>query len=47
VNKFSLAEETALSDSVFRVVRTLDLMSERRCRELNRKYGQVAKLPGS
>jgi hypothetical protein len=46
VNKFSLAEETTLSDSVFRVVRTLDLMSERRCRELNRKYGQVAKMPG-
>src|SRR5665647_2968127 len=47
VNKFSLAEETTLSASVFRVVRVLDLMSERRCRELNRKYGQVAKLPGS
>jgi hypothetical protein len=46
VNKFSQAEETTLSDSVFRVVRTLDLMSERRCRELNRKYGQVAKMPG-
>ena len=47
VNKFSLAEETTLSDSVFWVIRTLDLMSERRCRELNRKYGQVAKMPGS
>ena len=46
VNKFSLAEETTLSDSVFRAIRTLDLMSERRCRELNRKYGQVAKSPG-
>jgi len=46
VNKFSLAEETTLSDSVFRVVRTLDLMSERRCRELKRKDRQVLEAPG-
>ena len=46
VNKFSLAEETTLSDSVFRVVRTLDLMSERRCRELRRKDRQVSEAPG-
>ena len=46
VNKFSLAEETTLSESVFRVVRTLDEMAERRCGQLNRKYGQVAKVAG-
>jgi hypothetical protein len=42
VNKFSLAEEMTLSESVFRVVRTLDEIAERHCDKLNRKYGRVA-----
>jgi len=46
VNKFSLAEETTLSESVFHVVRILDEMSDRRCGKLNRKYGQVTKGSG-
>jgi hypothetical protein len=46
VNKFSLAEETTLSESVFHVVRILDEMSDRRCGKLSRKYGQVAKATG-
>jgi hypothetical protein len=46
VNKFSLAEETTLSESVFRVVRTLDEMADRRCGKLRRKDRQVAKSPG-
>ena len=46
LNKYSLAEETTLSKSVFRVVRTLDEMADRRCGKLNRKNGQVQKLAG-
>jgi len=46
VNKYSLAEETTLSDSVFFLIRKLDSMGARRCREVTRKYGQVAKAPG-
>jgi hypothetical protein len=46
VNKFCLAEETTLSDSVFFLIRKLDSMGARRCREVTRKYGQVAKVPG-
>jgi hypothetical protein len=47
INKFSIAEETTLSDSVISLIRVLDAKGDRRCRELNRKYGQVAKLLGS
>jgi len=47
INKFSIAEETTLSDSVISLIRVLDAKGDRRCRELNRKYGRVAKPPGS
>jgi hypothetical protein len=46
LNKYSLAEETTLSKSVFRVVRTLDEMADRRCGKLNRKNGQVQNVAG-
>ena len=46
VNKFSLAGETTLSDSVISLIRVLDAKGDRRCREVTRKYGQVAKVPG-
>ena len=46
VNKFSLAEETTLSDSVISLIRVLDAKGDRRCRELTRKDGQVAKSLG-
>ena len=46
LNKYSLAEETTLSKSVFRVVRTLDEMADRRCGKLNRKNGQVSNVTG-
>lgn len=46
LNKYSLAEETTLSKSVFRVVRTLDEMADRRCGKLNRKNRQVANATG-
>lgn len=46
VNKFSPAEETTLSESMFRVVRTLDEMADRRCGKLMRKDRQVAKASG-
>jgi hypothetical protein len=46
LNKYSLAEETTLSKSVFRVVRTLDEMADRRCGKLNRKNGQVQNVTG-
>lgn len=46
LNKYSLAEETTLSKSVFRVVRTLDEMADRRCGKLNRKNGQVMNVTG-
>lgn len=46
LNKFNIADETTLSESVFHVVRILGEMSDRRCGELNRKYGQVAKAAG-
>jgi hypothetical protein len=46
LNKYSLAEETTLSKSVFRVVRTLDEMADRRCGKLNRKNGQVSNVGG-
>ena len=45
-NKFSIAEETTLSESVISLTRVLDAKSDRRCRELTRKYGPVAKVPG-
>ena len=47
VNKYSLAEETTLSDSVISLIRVLDAKGDRRCREVTRKYGQVAKVPGN
>src|ERR1017187_2158509 len=46
INKFSIAEETTLSDSVISLVRVLDAKSGRRCCELTRKDGQVAKMSG-
>ena len=46
LNKFNIADETTLSESVFHVVRILGEMSERRCGKLNRKYGQVVKVTG-
>lgn len=46
VNKFSLAEETTLSDSVISLNRVLNAKGDRRCRELTRKYGQVVKAAG-
>ena len=44
INKFSIAEETTLSDSVISLIRVLDAKGERRCRELTRKDGRVAKM---
>jgi hypothetical protein len=46
LNKYSIAEETTLSDSVFFLIRKLDSMGARRCREVTRKYGRVEKGPG-
>jgi hypothetical protein len=46
INKFSIAEETTLSDSVISLIRVLDAKGERRCRELTRKDGRVAKMTG-
>jgi len=39
INKFSIAEETTLSDSVISLIRVLDAKGDRRCRELNCKTG--------
>ena len=47
INKFSIAEETTLSDSVISLIRVLDAKGDRRCRELNCKNGRVVKAPGS
>jgi hypothetical protein len=47
INKFSIAEETTLSDSVISLIRVLDAKSDRRCCEIERKNRQVAKLSGS
>jgi hypothetical protein len=46
VNKFSLAEETTLSDSVITLIGMLDANSERRYDELKRKERQVVKMAG-
>jgi hypothetical protein len=46
INKFSIAEETMLSDSVISLIRVLDAKGDRRCRELTRKNGQVVKATG-
>lgn len=46
INKFSIAEETTLSDSVISLIRVLDAKGDRRCRELTRKNGQVVKATG-
>jgi hypothetical protein len=46
VNKFSLAEETTLSDSVITLIGMLDANSERRYCEFMRKNRQVAKISG-
>ena len=46
INKFSIAEETTLSDSVISLVRVLDAKSGRRCCEIERKNRQVAKAAG-
>ena len=47
INKFSIADETTLSDSVTSLIRVLDAKGDRRCRELTRKDGRVVKVPGS
>ena len=46
INKFSIAEETTLSDSVITLIGMLDANSERRFRELKRKERQVMKSSG-
>jgi hypothetical protein len=46
INKFSIAQETTLSDSVISLIRVLDAKSGRRCDELKRKDRQVAKAAG-
>jgi len=46
VNKFSLAEETTLSDSVLSLIRVMDAKVERRCDEFTRKDRQVSRLAG-
>jgi hypothetical protein len=46
INKFSIAEETTLSQSVFSLIRTLDATNERRFSKLMRKERQVAKVLG-
>ena len=46
VDKFSLAEQTTLSDSVISLIRMLDANSERRYDEHKRKERQVARLRG-
>ena len=46
INKFSIAEETTLSDSVISLIRVLDAKSGRRCCEIERKDRQVAKAAG-
>lgn len=46
INKFSVAEETTLSDSVISLIRVLDAKSGRRCCEIERKNRQVAKAAG-
>ena len=43
INKFSIAEETTLSDSVISLIRVLDAKGDRRCRELNCKTGGLRK----
>ena len=46
INKFSIAEETTLSDSVISLIRVLDAKGDRRCRELTCQNGQVVKITG-
>ncbi len=46
INKFSIAEETTLSDSVISLIRVLDAKSGRRCCEIERKNRQIAKAAG-
>jgi hypothetical protein len=46
INKFSIAEETTLSDSVITLIGLMDANSERRFRELKRKERQVMKSSG-
>lgn len=46
INKFSIAEETTLSDSVITLIGMMDANSERRFRELKRKERQVMKSSG-
>jgi hypothetical protein len=46
INKFSIAEETTLSDSVISLIRVLDAKRDRRCREIERKSRQVATAAG-
>ena len=46
VNKFSLAEETTLSDSVISLIRVMDAKGERRCGEFLRKDRQAQRRAG-
>ena len=41
LSKFTIADETTLSHSVFSTIRNMDASGERRCRELMRKDGRV------
>jgi len=47
ISKFSVAEETTLSQSVFSLIRTLDATDDRRFRKLIRKDRTVANVKGS
>jgi len=47
LSKFTIADETTLSHSVFSVIRNMDASGERRCCELIRKNRQVANWSGS
>ena len=46
INKFSIAEETTLSNSVITLIGMMDANSERRFRELKRKERQVTNSAG-
>ena len=46
INKFSIAEETTLSNSVITLIGMLDANNERRISEFKRKERQVARLAG-
>ena len=47
INKFSIAEETTLSQSVFTLIRTLDATNERRYAQIMRKDRRVVNTGGA